>query len=97
MPERAASREKAAAPKSVGLGRRRVPHYRQTTDFTCGPSACLMAMSVLEPGRRRSRTEHGDGKQQQDDVGAVRQAERHLVTTPDPNPLQGKTSRHQTC
>jgi hypothetical protein len=36
---------------------RRVPHYRQTTDFTCGPSACLMAMRTLDPGRPMRRAE----------------------------------------
>lgn len=52
MAEPAVRQAKSAPPR-----RRRVPHYRQTTDFTCGPSACLMAMSVLAPGRRHSRTE----------------------------------------
>lgn len=27
-----------------------VPYYRQTTEFTCGPSALLMAMHALDPG-----------------------------------------------
>jgi ribosomal protein S18 acetylase RimI-like enzyme len=27
----------------------RVPHYRQTLDFTCGPAALMMAMHALEP------------------------------------------------
>ncbi|MBB4864051.1 ribosomal protein S18 acetylase RimI-like enzyme [Pseudomonas nitritireducens] len=36
---------------------RRVPYYRQTTEFTCGPSALMMAMGALEPGRRLERTE----------------------------------------
>ena len=47
MPER--RRPKAA--------KRRVPHYRQTTDFTCGPSSCLMAMRSLEGRRAMSRGE----------------------------------------
>lgn len=37
--------------------RRRVPHYRQTTDFTCGPSACLMAMKALDRRRAMRRAE----------------------------------------
>jgi hypothetical protein len=32
----------------------RVPHYRQSTDFTCGAASCLMAMKTLD--RRRSMT-----------------------------------------
>ena len=43
---------KAAAPR-----RKKVPHYRQTTDFTCGPSACLMAMTALDGRRRMGRAE----------------------------------------
>lgn len=31
-----------------GASRRRVPHYRQTTDFTCGPSSVLMAMRSFD-------------------------------------------------
>ncbi len=31
--------------------KRVLPHYRQTTDFTCGPAACLMAMKSLD-GRK---------------------------------------------
>ncbi len=33
----------------------RVPYYEQTLDFTCGPSALLMAMKVLDPGVDLSR------------------------------------------
>jgi hypothetical protein len=29
--------------------KRRIPHYRQTTDFTCGPSSLLMSMRALDP------------------------------------------------
>ena len=36
---------------------RRVPHYRQTTDFTCGPSSCLMAMRSLDGRRPMRRSE----------------------------------------
>lgn len=39
---------RARSKAGVGL-RRRVPHYRQTTDFTCGPSSCLMAMRAMDP------------------------------------------------
>ena len=37
--------------------RRVVPHYRQTTDFTCGPSSCLMAMKALDGRKPMSRSE----------------------------------------
>jgi hypothetical protein len=33
----------------------RVPYYEQTLDFTCGPSALLMAMKVLDPNVDLSR------------------------------------------
>ena len=33
----------------------RVPYYEQTLDFTCGPSALLMAMKVLDPKVELSR------------------------------------------
>jgi ribosomal-protein-alanine acetyltransferase len=33
----------------------RVPYYEQTLDFTCGPSALLMAMKVLDPKLELSR------------------------------------------
>jgi ribosomal protein S18 acetylase RimI-like enzyme len=33
----------------------RVPYYEQTLDFTCGPSALLMAMKVLDPSVELSR------------------------------------------
>jgi predicted double-glycine peptidase len=32
-----------------------VPHYNQTTDFTCGPSSLLMAMKTLNPKSDFSR------------------------------------------
>lgn len=39
--------------KAVDAGRRpdlvRVPYYRQTLDFTCGPAALLMAFAALDP------------------------------------------------
>jgi hypothetical protein len=31
-----------------GAVRHSIPHYRQTTDFTCGPSSALMAMKALD-------------------------------------------------
>ena len=32
----------------TGPAHRRVPHYRQTTDFTCGPSSVLMVMRAFD-------------------------------------------------
>lgn len=44
------ARKAAASKTSVKTGRRgKVPHYNQTTGFTCGPSSLLMAMKTLEP------------------------------------------------
>jgi len=34
----------------------RVPYYRQTLDFTCGPAALMMAMKTLDPELTLSRT-----------------------------------------
>lgn len=34
---------------------RQVPYYSQTTDFTCGPSAMMMAMAALDGSARMSR------------------------------------------
>ncbi len=34
---------------SAPLGGRMVPYYQQTLDFTCGPSALMMAMKALKP------------------------------------------------
>jgi ribosomal protein S18 acetylase RimI-like enzyme len=34
---------------------RRVPYYSQTTEFTCGPAAMMMAMAALDPQARMSR------------------------------------------
>lgn len=48
-----ARREKALLPKVDRRGT--VPHYNQTTDFTCGPSALLMAMKALAPRSDFSR------------------------------------------
>ena len=33
----------------------RVPYYRQTLEFTCGPAALMMAMKALEPKHKLSR------------------------------------------
>ncbi len=52
MPRQDRPRRKPASPGTVAL---RVPHYRQTTDFTCGPSSLMMAMRALRPGNRTDR------------------------------------------
>jgi len=46
-----------AASKVNGKARaiKRVPHYAQTTDFTCGPSSLIMSMAALDPRVKRSR------------------------------------------
>ena len=41
---------KSLAPQ-LGLDMVRVPYYAQTTDFTCGPAALMMAMGALEHDR----------------------------------------------
>ncbi len=48
--------EKPVQKNTEGL-KIKVPFYRQTTDFTCGPSALLMAMKSLEPSRKNERIE----------------------------------------
>lgn len=49
---------KAVEPRLPKVGwRGKVPHYNQTTDFTCGPSALLMAMKTLEPKADFSRAQ----------------------------------------
>jgi len=35
----------------------RLPYYRQTLEFTCGPAALMMAMAALRPDRPLDRTE----------------------------------------
>ena len=35
----------------------RVPYYRQTLDFTCGPACLIMAMAAQDPSVRADRTE----------------------------------------
>jgi hypothetical protein len=44
-----------AKKSSVKRAVKRVPHYAQTTDFTCGPSSLIMSMSALDPKVRRGR------------------------------------------
>lgn len=48
---------RAARKAAPIIGRRgHVPHYNQTTDFSCGPSSLLMAMKTLDPKIDFSRT-----------------------------------------
>jgi hypothetical protein len=47
-PGRVQAGKRSAAP-------RRVPHYGQTTDFSCGPSSLIMAMKALKPSIRIDR------------------------------------------
>lgn len=54
MAARAARGKRASRRKPTHV--RRVPHYRQTTDFTCGPSSALMAMRFFDPTARFDRT-----------------------------------------
>lgn len=46
---RPAAGTRPSPPKRKPARARRVPHYRQTTDFTCGPSSVLMAMRFFDP------------------------------------------------
>jgi hypothetical protein len=46
---RAANRTAKAGAKKAIAPKRRIPHYRQTTDFTCGPSSVLMSLRALDP------------------------------------------------
>lgn len=39
----------------AGASSRKVPYYSQTTEFTCGPAAMLMAMAALDRTARMSR------------------------------------------
>ncbi|QIK36777.1 GNAT family N-acetyltransferase [Caldichromatium japonicum] len=47
--------EKALAP-GLRSELKRVPYYRQTLDFTCGPSSLMMAMQSLRPNLELNRT-----------------------------------------
>jgi predicted double-glycine peptidase len=51
VPKQRAKRRKAAPARK----RRAVPHYGQTTDFTCGPSSVIMAMRALTPSLKGDR------------------------------------------
>jgi predicted double-glycine peptidase len=51
MPKRPPGRGKAMTAKKP----LRVPHYGQTTDFTCGPSSLIMAMKALKPAVKADR------------------------------------------
>ena len=52
MAKKAASKANGkAGARAIG----RVPHYAQTTDFTCGPSSLIMSMAALDPRVKRSR------------------------------------------
>ena len=51
MPKQRAKRRKAAPARKA----RAVPHYGQTTDFTCGPSSLIMAMQALKPSVKADR------------------------------------------
>jgi hypothetical protein len=47
---RSAAAKKTAKGKPAKIpAKRRIPHYRQTTDFTCGPSSVLMSMRAIDP------------------------------------------------
>lgn len=48
--------EKSLAPH-LARGLNRVPLYRQTLDFTCGPASLLMAMKALDPNLPFDRAE----------------------------------------
>ena len=52
MAPRSASAKLAGRPGGRAL---RVPHYAQTTDFTCGPSSLIMSMSALDPRIKADR------------------------------------------
>ena len=51
MPKQSARRRKAAPASKA----RAVPHYGQTTEFTCGPSSVIMAMKALKPSVKADR------------------------------------------
>src|SRR3954462_5757082 len=47
-------REKRLRP-ATGPSALKVPYYEQTLDFTCGPSALMMAMKALQPALELNR------------------------------------------
>ena len=51
MPKQRAKRRKVAPARNP----RAVPHYGQTTDFTCGPSSLIMAMRAFKPSVKVDR------------------------------------------
>jgi hypothetical protein len=51
VPKQRAKRRKAAPARKP----RAVPHYGQTTDFTCGPSSLIMAMRAFKPSVKADR------------------------------------------
>ncbi|MGE0120448.1 MAG: peptidase C39 family protein [Dongiaceae bacterium] len=51
MPRKSPARTKAAPARKSP----RIPHYGQTTDFTCGPSSLIMVMKALRPSVRADR------------------------------------------
>jgi len=51
VPKQRSKRRKAAPARKP----RAVPHYGQTTDFTCGPSSLIMAMTALKPSVKADR------------------------------------------
>lgn len=56
LKSRTSAKKAPARPALPKVGRRgAVPHYNQTTDFTCGPSSLLMAMKALAPESDFSR------------------------------------------
>ncbi len=46
---RPAAKKAAKGQSAKAPAKRRIPHYRQTTDFTCGPSSALMSMRAIDP------------------------------------------------
>jgi hypothetical protein len=51
VPKQRAKRRRAAPARKA----RAVPHYGQTTDFTCGPSSLIMAMRTFRPSVKADR------------------------------------------
>jgi predicted double-glycine peptidase len=51
VPKLRAKRRKPAPARKARV----VPHYRQTTDFTCGPSSLIMVMRAFEPSVKADR------------------------------------------
>lgn len=45
----------AEPPSRAFPGRGRVPYYQQSTEFTCGPAAMMMAMAAFDPDIRLDR------------------------------------------